>query len=349
MRDDVPQEFCPSCGNGRIGVLRFCRSCGFDFGNDESLAPPKGVPSQALSHESEAAETTSAESIAMPLSRQPEGSGLSRSAVVRPPDAGPQLTPGWTWTVRKSSGGAFKTGERIEIAFGAREVRIRGAAGVERLWPLSQVAFERWSKDGGQLLLAEGSKSSASEVVVEVEGTEDVGAFQATLYAAQHSRTEHSAEARHMEEPDLTEIPVFQGDVDCPRGLHPELVRKVSALASDRPEWQLPPEPVYESPWGLVSIGWLVFMGIYFVFGLPGNLQRNPDQAVGLVIGTILLFVAPVVVWKLVSARNRRMSWARAHPEWVRTKERWQRMYYCTKDDLAFIPTEDGYLIAEEV
>jgi hypothetical protein len=24
-------EFCPKCGNARIGAFRFCRSCGFDF------------------------------------------------------------------------------------------------------------------------------------------------------------------------------------------------------------------------------------------------------------------------------------------------------------------------------
>ena len=34
-------EFCPTCGTGRTGAFRFCRSCGLDF--DASTAP--AVPS----------------------------------------------------------------------------------------------------------------------------------------------------------------------------------------------------------------------------------------------------------------------------------------------------------------
>jgi hypothetical protein len=32
-------EFCPNCGTGRIGALRFCRSCGFDYDSLAGAAP----------------------------------------------------------------------------------------------------------------------------------------------------------------------------------------------------------------------------------------------------------------------------------------------------------------------
>lgn len=38
------QEFCPQCGNARIGAFRFCRSCGFDY---DSSPPPNSVPRPA--------------------------------------------------------------------------------------------------------------------------------------------------------------------------------------------------------------------------------------------------------------------------------------------------------------
>jgi hypothetical protein len=36
----MPSEFCPRCGAARIGALRFCRSCGYDFDAQPTTQPP---------------------------------------------------------------------------------------------------------------------------------------------------------------------------------------------------------------------------------------------------------------------------------------------------------------------
>ena len=45
----MPGEFCPNCGAGRIGALRFCRSCGFDF-DTSTLGTPPATQGNAGSH-----------------------------------------------------------------------------------------------------------------------------------------------------------------------------------------------------------------------------------------------------------------------------------------------------------
>jgi hypothetical protein len=36
----MASEFCPRCGAARIGALKFCRSCGFDFDAQDVAQPP---------------------------------------------------------------------------------------------------------------------------------------------------------------------------------------------------------------------------------------------------------------------------------------------------------------------
>lgn len=44
----MASEFCPRCGQPRVGSLRFCRSCGFDFdaprSQEEQTTPPPQAP-----------------------------------------------------------------------------------------------------------------------------------------------------------------------------------------------------------------------------------------------------------------------------------------------------------------
>lgn len=43
-------SFCPNCGTKRIGALRYCRSCGFDFETGEVLTRPEAAPGAAPGH-----------------------------------------------------------------------------------------------------------------------------------------------------------------------------------------------------------------------------------------------------------------------------------------------------------
>lgn len=40
-------SFCPNCGTKRLGALRYCRSCGFDYETGEVLTRPAAAPGAA--------------------------------------------------------------------------------------------------------------------------------------------------------------------------------------------------------------------------------------------------------------------------------------------------------------
>jgi hypothetical protein len=52
----MPEEFCPRCGTVRVGALRFCASCAFDFDGLLTSAPLPGDPLPELMPPSVAAQ-----------------------------------------------------------------------------------------------------------------------------------------------------------------------------------------------------------------------------------------------------------------------------------------------------
>ncbi|MBI3750231.1 MAG: hypothetical protein HY263_01070 [Chloroflexi bacterium] len=163
---------------------------------------------------------------------------------------------------------------------------------------------------------------------------------------------------------DLDDLAPFKGLVDCPRGPHPNLVRKVSALAAmGQQKFVLPAEPRQPgTTWGIVSGGSVLVWGLIGLAAIGQSSGRIIAQGtgpsgllvgfLGVAIGFLVAIVAPialVVVWKIVSHGRRQRAWEGEHLEWTEARKRWERAYFCTKDDIMFVPTEDGWAILDAV
>jgi hypothetical protein len=122
--------------------------------------------------------------------------------------------------------------------------------------------------------------------------------------------------------------------------------------ADVRQKLALPSPPVYHSPWNFPAVFVFVVnicVVLVCVIGLASWVQplvQSPTdpgilwQIVGLTIFTLLwLGLAVFIVWsRSWMARERRARVA----DWQRVRSRWEQTYYCTRDDVVFLPGEQG-------
>ncbi len=112
-----------------------------------------------------------------------------------------------------------------------------------------------------------------------------------------------------------------------------------------------PVEPIYRSPWGWISLGWVGFwsLGVLFEFGmLNSTAPFIRDSEVLSQLGVALFLVVSVVFTKLYDSRNRHASVATRHPLWRKLMETWDAAYYCHKDGIVFVPGQRGQVPAPE-
>lgn len=115
-----------------------------------------------------------------------------------------------------------------------------------------------------------------------------------------------------------------------------------------------PPEPVYHSPWGVFTVGWIILVA---VIGYPiafGQLERGTQgvliasEAGQLItngpMGALLCFlittaaIVPVIHLRRLEARRRRERYVILHDHWDRRIVEWNAAYYCHRDALVFMP-----------
>jgi hypothetical protein len=125
-----------------------------------------------------------------------------------------------------------------------------------------------------------------------------------------------------------------------------------TSQADVRQKLALPSPPVYQSPWNFPAVfAFVLVVGVVFVsiIGLVSWLQplekapTDPGllwQFVGLTIFMLLwLGLAVFIVWSRSQlARERRAKVA----AWQSVRSRWAQTYYCTRDDVVFLPGEAG-------
>ncbi len=157
----------------------------------------------------------------------------------------------------------------------------------------------------------------------------------------------------------------------CPRCGKSDAVEKVSAVveaastgsfagpasvwrsqADVRQKLALPSAPVYTSPWNFSGVFVFVLVLVVLlaailglVSWLPLVVQAPTDpgllwQFAGLSIFTLVwLGLALFLVWsRRQMARERRAKVA----AWQSVRSRWEHTYYCARDDVVFLPDEQG-------
>jgi hypothetical protein len=124
------------------------------------------------------------------------------------------------------------------------------------------------------------------------------------------------------------------------------------SLADVRQKLALPSAPVYQSPWNFPTVfAFVVTICVVFVcvIGLVSWVQplvqapTDPGilwQFVGLTIFMLLWLGLAVFIVRSRSwmARERRAKVA----AWQSVRNRWAQTYYCTRDDVVFLPGEQG-------
>ncbi len=150
-------------------------------------------------------------------------------------------------------------------------------------------------------------------------------------------------------------------DLRCPQCDQIDAVSKVSGLVSSgtasysqthlasRLDFPFSPPsqpPPYESPWGCGYVVFIIFAG--FVTFLA-SLFAGPDP-LPLIIFSVVVFVVLVIIVtnrNVREARNRKESVEAAHQRWAVAKQRWERagmvwhkLYYCSRNDIVFLPPE---------
>ena len=133
-------------------------------------------------------------------------------------------------------------------------------------------------------------------------------------------------------------------DIGCPRGPHPDLVRKVSALATaGNNNFAYPPEPTFTRAWGCLS--WILFIsGLVVEVEILAGARLAPDQGDAWKIA--IAAMALPILWSLTSWALKRPKFEAEHATRAERMDKWNRSYYCTKDDLLFIPTDDGWEVS---
>jgi hypothetical protein len=116
-----------------------------------------------------------------------------------------------------------------------------------------------------------------------------------------------------------------------------------------------PEPPTYRDPWGKQSLigaavlllcGLLLSYQIVFSPGDPGIFEVLAD-----LVAVILLFWGPVafLFWhKSQIAAARGAAIAASYPSWEHAKRVWNQLYYCHRDDGAYLPDGRSPLIPKD-
>jgi RNA polymerase subunit RPABC4/transcription elongation factor Spt4 len=157
----------------------------------------------------------------------------------------------------------------------------------------------------------------------------------------------------------------------CPRCGTSEYVKKVSSIVGTAPaggiagplsgntnqtdirrKLALPPAPIYKSPWNCSYIfifGLVLLVVLICAIGISSWLQAllktpNDSGVLGTLIG-LTLFTLPwlglaifIFGSRRYIARERRAKVA----AWQSVRTRWEQTYYCARDDIVFLPGEQG-------
>ena len=165
--------------------------------------------------------------------------------------------------------------------------------------------------------------------------------FRSNSAGAEHLEPEPSPGLTPTEESQSQAPTAGAAIIDCPRGPHPDLVRKVTALAaSGNLQFACPPQPHRDSVWGPISIVVLAFGVIGLSMQLIPHGPHTSFDDSSLIFS--LLFIGSVLGVKAVVFTQRRDAHGLAMERWNVQQRRWLAMWYCTKDDLLFIPKDDG-------
>ncbi len=118
-----------------------------------------------------------------------------------------------------------------------------------------------------------------------------------------------------------------------------------------------PIEPIYQSPWGGCSVtitAGLVIWNIAFIVWVCLGLSQSPTVVEALSHGNldywrtfIIIIGVGLIGWvimaAIISTKNRTASergthFATEYPRWERAIARWNELYYCSRNDVVFIP-----------
>ena len=122
--------------------------------------------------------------------------------------------------------------------------------------------------------------------------------------------------------------------------------------ADVRRKHALPPAPVYKSPWNFTVVflfGLVLLIVLVCANGIVGWLQlylKTPNDS-GL-LGNLIAFTIFTLLWlglaififwsRMRIARKRRAEIT----AWQSVRTRWEQTYYCARDDIVFLPGEQG-------
>jgi hypothetical protein len=99
-----------------------------------------------------------------------------------------------------------------------------------------------------------------------------------------------------------------------------------------------PPRPTYKSPWGFWSICFLIIVGIP---ALTGTIFSFGSEQV--LYGFFWLILVVLVIWyKQHEASKRRAKVEAETPRWELAYQRWNELYYCSRNDVVFMPRWAG-------
>ena len=175
--------------------------------------------------------------------------------------------------------------------------------------------------------------------------------------------------AAPVETPSMTKL--YPQGYRCPRCGKSDDVEKVSAVveaastgrfagpASVRTsqadvgqKLALPPAPIYKSPWNCSYIfifGLVLLVVLICAIGISSWLQallKTPNDSgvlgtlIGLTLFTLLWLGLAIFIFgsRIHIARERRAKVV----AWQAVRSRWEHTYYCARDDVVFLPGEQG-------
>ena len=146
-----------------------------------------------------------------------------------------------------------------------------------------------------------------------------------------------------------------QDQYRCPKcGLADRVVKasvseKVSA--PQRNDFGFP--KTYESPWGCVSVGFIIFAVVAFLYVTIVNIALHAPNAgaSSLVVIVLIVIAALIAIYNVREAKTRQTEVTRYNAElqarneadqerYDRAEKRYQQLYYCERNDVVFIPGE---------
>jgi hypothetical protein len=117
-----------------------------------------------------------------------------------------------------------------------------------------------------------------------------------------------------------------------------------------------PPQPPQTEPWDQLTrqilIVWLllaIIAGVALLSPLPEELSI-PSGLITIVLGLAVIcfgLVHPILsAWRLYRAKQAEQ---RNLPLWAQARDRWSRLYYCSRDDVVYVAWEERYETPDQI